>query len=318
MVNRIVAFVFLIFSLPAAADYGWIPKYETLFLRVGVDYFTTGENFGGDGSRLKLAEQNQPVHLDQYHFWVEPEYGIADGFSVYMHANYLGETLSPVSGISTVYASGGGTGDIYAGVKWNFYTKLPTLTFETRFKIPTYSYYPDTTTSLVEGDGDYSIDFRFHAGLRIPHFFMDASPGFIARFAGYPSQVEFHGMIGGTIPPMYILLFTDMFFSLGQNLFLDSSLNVHDAPGSGGSYALLSGGPNLVDLGIRIGVNLTKKYYLEAAVTQALYGQRAPNFFQFTLNLFAVFDFFKPDPRKRIREIPLNSPSDMYWEEEKS
>jgi hypothetical protein len=301
----------------AIADYAWIPKYETLFLRAGMDFYRTGANFLQDGSVQALSIDGTPVQLTDYRFWVEGEYGIADNVSVYLRTSYLSSSVDPVLGGQGQgsYLTGYGLGDVYTGVKWCVYSAAPTLTFETRLKIPTYSYYPNTANDLVLGDGDFSLDFRLHAGYRIPHFFIDLTPGIVARFAGYPPAAEFLGAVGITYAPLYFVLFTDMYYSLGDNLFLDDSLSVHDAPGTGGSYALLSGGPRVIDVGLRVGTNLTKKYYLEASVAQSLWGYRAANYFTFTLNLFVVFDFFTPDPRKKTRDIPLDAPTETYWDE---
>jgi hypothetical protein len=98
-----------------------------------------------------------------------------------------------------------------------------------------------------------------------------------------------------------------MYLSLGSNLLYDSSFLLHDAAGTGGSYARLSGSPNGFVIGGKAGVKLTEKIYLETTVKQSVLGKRFPVFFQGGLNLFVRFDFLQPDKRIKIKEIPFDS-----------
>ena len=295
------------------ADYAWIPKYDNLFIRLGGEFYRTGSNFLQGGAQQSLTLSGELVQLKEYQFFVEPEFGFVKDWSAYLHLNYQQSSIDSSVYSEPSFMLGSGLGDIYAGLKWNV-NASPTITFEARFKIPTYSYYALSVTDLVQGDGDFSVEGRVHAGYRFSNFFFSLAPGIIGRFAGYSPAFTFLGAAGFTFSPAYLVAIAEGYYSFVDVLFLDSSLAIHDAAGTGGSYARLSGSPSYFDIGLKAGMCFTQNYFLEAQVKQALFGKRAANFIDFSINFFAKFDFFKPEQKPRIKEIPLDSPPDTYWD----
>jgi len=115
-------------------------------------------------------------------------------------------------------------------------------------------------------------------------------------------------MAGARFVPVYFMTFLKGHFSIIEELLLDSSLDVHDAVGAGGSYALLSGSPDIFSIGVRGGVQIAKRYFVDISLEHAISGKRAPNFSRIGLNFLMTFDYYKkPRQRKRIKEIPFDS-----------
>lgn len=296
--------------LTCRADYGWIPKYKSLFLRLGIDYFRTSENFDSGGLRDDIRFQGTtPATLTDYRFWIEPEYGVAQDISVGLKTSLVVSSVDPQVVTSTVssFLGATGLGDVRLFMKWNVKRDLPLLTVETFFKMPTYSSSPLQADDLVFGDGSYDFGALLHIGYRIKKFFFTVAPGGVYRFGDYAPAAILQGALGGKYGPAHAVIFGDAFISFGDNLLYDSSPAVHNAFGTGGSYARLSGSPSLFTLGLKVGFNFSRNYFFEAALTQAVSGRRAPSFTQVGLNFLAVMNFFEVDRRIRIKEVPFDA-----------
>ena len=305
---KIFFFVIGLLSLaagPARADYGLIPNYENLTLKAGTDLYFTGENYLSDGTLAYVLYQNQPASLSDLRFWVEPEYGIAEDWSVLLHMGFVTDSLgSQTSGGQLL--SGSGLGDIWLATKWRLSASAPLLTIEGAVKFPTYTMVPAAADGLSLGDGNVDLAFKLHAGYETSHFLFLLSPGLLVRFGGYSTAGTIDAAIQYQIPGAYFRLFSDFLFSFDTgDLLLDTSPDIHDAPGSGGSYARLSGSPTGIYIGGKVGVGIVRSLMFETAISQAVGGNRYPNFFQVTADFSYSFDFFKPEVHKKLREIPL-------------
>lgn len=318
--RRLLGLFLLTVSCLARAEYGWLPKYQSLFLRAGFDYFHTSENYNSGGFREDIVFQSQLAELTDYRFWIEPEYGLAQDVSLGMRTSLVISSVDPqVSSPSGFLLGATGPGDIKFFLKWNVKRDLPLLTVETYFKLPPYSSNPLQPDDLVFGDGSFDFGGMLHVGYRIKRFFFTVAPGAVFRFGDYAPAVTFNGAVGLKYGRVHGVLFGDFFLSLGDNLLYDSSPNLHNAFGTGGSYARLSGSPTLFTMGAKVGVNLSQNYFLEAALTQAVSGRRAPYFTQVGLNFLAVLNFFKPEKRVKIREVPFDAkPEDSATSESPS
>ena len=97
------------------------------------------------------------------------------------------------------------------------------------------------------------------------------------------------------------------YFSLNKAA-TSSVVAFNGVQGSGGSFARLSKNPDLVSLGGRFGVFITKRTRLEAAATWAVMGSYAPNFFRGGLSWISDFDLYTPPARKtKVKEIPFET-----------
>jgi hypothetical protein len=296
-----------LFSVVAKADYGWMPSYESMYLSLGANYYKTNQNFTDSGLTQNIFYNNIPVQLNEYKIWVESEYGFAQDWSGRIRLNFFGGSVDSISGLGTGYLTGGGITDILAGVKWRVYRGLPTVTLETTVLVPTYSNILNNTTTLLGGNGNIDISFAAHVGYHRDFFLLSASPEFVFRSGGFAQAFDFKTAVGVRFSPVYFYLTTDLFLSMGTNLLYDPSALVHNAAGTGGSYALLSGSPNWFSIGGKGGIEMVKDLFLESTVEQALWGVRAANFFAVGVNLLLKLDFFQPDTRQKIKPVPFES-----------
>ncbi len=315
---RYLLVAFALCSSLALADYGWMPKDQNLFLGFGADYLRSASNFSTDGPRTAIRYQGVSSNYSALHFWVEPEYTFTPGWSGRLRLGVASNSTSAVSTGTTSNGSGsnsllsgGGISEILLGIKWRLSgAGQPSLVLEPTVKFPTNSNYVnaiDANTKLLAGDGSVDLGLALHAGYRKKHLLIAISPQFLMRTSSYAPAVFVRGAAGASFAGGYVLATTDYYASLGSNLLFDTSPSVHDAAGTGGSYALLSGSPSLFTFGVKGGVRVSKTAFVEATFRQAVWGIRAPYFFQFGLNGILTFDFKKPDPRVKAHEIPFDS-----------
>ncbi|MCB0404201.1 MAG: hypothetical protein KDD51_05400 [Bdellovibrionales bacterium] len=299
-------------SAPLYADYAWIPNYQTLFLRFGGEFFTTSENFGADGLRTDILYQrgafaNLPLRLNEFRFYVEPEYGFAKNLSLLLKGEFTVARIGPVSASEPSFGSSN-VGNVKGALKWRIHPKEPILTLEIGFGLPTASNDQSSlqVDDLLLNDGTFDLGLILHTGYRFDDFFVAFSPGLLLRSGGFPSALTVQAAAGGRFDSLYGFLFLNSIFSIQTGPLLDSSLSNHDALGGGGSYAKLSGGARGIDGGIKVGVNIEKKYAIELGVTQAFWGSQYPNFTKIGLNFLFVNSFFKEDKKIRVRGVPFD------------
>lgn len=297
----------LFFASVARADFGWMPPYQTIYFSTGASYFRTNQNFADNGVSQNILYNGSAVQLTEYKFWAETEYGFAQDWSGKIRLNFFSGSVDSLTGLGNGALTGGGIGDITAGVKWRIYRGAPTLTLETTALVPTYSTILNNTTTLLPGNGDIDVGVTLHVGYRRDYLILAASPQFVFRTAGYAQAFDLKTAVGIQFSPFYLYAITDLFLSMGTNLLYDPSPLVHNAAGTGGSYALLSGSPNWFSIGGKGGVQMIKDLFLEVSGEQSLWGKRAANFFQGGINLLLKVDFFQPEKKIKVKEIPFDS-----------
>jgi len=291
----------------AWADYGLIPKEKGLFLKLGMDYFHSSQNYNSDGQVEDIQLNGFLADLTEYRFYLEPELAITEDLALRARFNFISNQLNPTDEPDLDGIAGSGLGDIVAGVKYRVRNKSPQLTLETTFKVPTYSNIVDNVDDLLVGDGNVDVGLLLHSAFGSGRFFGTLTPGLLFRSGGFSSALTL-GLSGGVrFNPAYAYLFMNSIISLGNSILYDSSEDVHDAEGSGGSYSKLSGSPTGFDLGLKLGVRVAQSVFIESTFTKSLGGRRYPEFFQAGLNLLTILDFYQPDTRKKIREVPFDS-----------
>ncbi len=290
------------------ADYGWMPKDQGLFLSVGGDYFQSGDNFQTNGTHSPILYDGASSRYTAYHFWAEPEYTFTSNWSGRLRLGFISNSVSSNSGIN--FLSGSGISEILLGVKYRVTTSQPSLVIETTVKFPTTSNYVTAATAdtaLLPADGSVDVGLTFHGGYHHKALLLAVSPEFLVRSSGFAPAVFIRGGAGVSFPEGYFLATSDLYASLGTNLLFDSSLNIHDAAGTGGSYALLSGSPSVFTVGFKGGVRVVGNGFFEAFFRQAVWGVRAPYFYQIGINALITFDFHVADTRVKAHEIPFDS-----------
>jgi hypothetical protein len=85
----------------------------------------------------------------------------------------------------------------------------------------------------------------------------------------------------------------------------DSNPQVHDAAGSGASYALLNGSPTGLTAGGKIGISPIDNFRLEGQLAHSLFGNQFPDFISFGVNIMITFDFYHPQKTTHVREVPF-------------
>lgn len=274
--------------------------------------FTSSENFGADGVRTDILYQrgsfaNIPLRLNEFRFYVEPEYGFAKNLSFALRGEFTIGRIGPITASEPSFGSSN-IGNIKGALKWRIHPKEPIFTAEINFGLPTAS--NDQTSLAVDelllNDGTFDLGLVLHTGYRFDDFFVAFSPGLLLRSGGFPSAMTVDAAAGGRFNIIYGFLFLHSLFSLQTGPLFDSSINSHDALGSGGSYAKLSGGARGIDGGLKIGVNIEKKYAIELGFTQSFWGSQYPNYTKIGLNFLLVNSFFKEEKKIKLREVPFD------------
>jgi len=293
-------------TLNARADYGWIPEYHKLTMKAGLNLFRSSENFDTDGERADIRLGSGTAEFAETRFFLEPEFGIAEDWAIGMRAQFLSGSVDR-SSTGDLLASGGGLGDTYLWLKYNFKSSTPVVTLESRLKFPTGQGSGSAADDLVTGDGNFDANFVLHTGHRIGRVYFSLSPGFLARSGNYAPAITGEASFRVTFPRGYIRASLDGIFSLVEEELGDSSLAVHDAIGSGGTYARLSGSPTGITIGGVVGFRFFKQWAFEMGASHGVMGVRYPNGLTILTMLRSEFDFFEPETKKKIREIPLES-----------
>lgn len=310
-----ISLLCLTWTLVAWADYGWVPEFQKLQTKVGMTFTKGSENFESDGGRADIKVGSTPADFTETRFWLEPEYGIAEDWAVGLRAQFVSGSVESASSGNTL-ASGAGLGDTQAWLKYAIKTSYPILTMEGRFKFPNGTASPSATDDLVVGDGNLDAALVLHTGHRVGRVYFSLSPGFLARFGNYAPAVTGEASLRVTFPRGYLRAFMDGIFSLAEEKLNDSSIDVHDALGAGGTYARLAGSPTGITLGGVVGFRFYEQWAFEIGASHGVYGVRYPNNLNVLATLRTEFDFYKTETRKKIREIPLESDgSEKFYDE---
>ncbi len=304
-------FLLLLFVASSAfADYGLIPYYETLRIRTGFDYYRTSQNFMDDGTRQNLTYVRLPTQLTSAIFSLEPEYGIAQDWSIYARGKFLISNVNSTSSNTNVL-SNSGLGDTYMGVKWNG-NASPLITPEFYVKIPTGQSTQSATTDVVLGDGNVDIGFKVHIGDSTEDgFTFFGSPGFVFRSGGYSMAATLDLMGQYQYSVTYFQIFGGSILSFSPTALYDSSTQVHNALGTGGSYALLNGSPTGSFAGAKVGFVFYQDWAFEGGASFSFLGNRYPQYVNVSFGLILNFDLFNPPPRKKVHEVPFDTPQPL-------
>lgn len=297
----------LLFCTYSRADYGWIPRYKSLWAKLGVDYLSSKENFGSDGQRGDAAYQARLIEFTEFKFWAEAEYGLAQNWSAYLKMSANRGAIDPQTGAATAFPQSSGLGDIHVGSKWNLVRKPILFTVEIMAKIPTYSTSGLAADELAKGDGDFAAGLLTHGGFWAGKYLIfDLSPGFLFRSGGYNAQLLVNGMAEVIAHPVFFRLFFEYRYGLSKT---NPATVIANNPeiGSGGTFGRLSKDSDLFSGGAKLGFNMFRQYRMEVNFQQAIAGNRAPNFWQVGLNFFASWDFFKEEKKIRIMEVPFET-----------
>ncbi len=287
------------------ADYAWIPGYHQLQTKIGIDYFTSHENFGSDGVKSDLTSSGQLTTFKEYKFWAEAEYGFVKDWSALLK---IPITSGLVDTESETLFSGSGLSDVDLGLKWNLLSRKAVITFELTSKIPLYSTNNPQFGELVIGDGSFDLGTQFHVGYRFNrNFVVGFSPGLVLRSSGYESAFKATVFGGASWSPVYIRLGMDSYFSLSKPTTA-TLIDSNSTAGSGGSFARLSKSQDCIAMGTRLGVFINNQNRIEASAMGSIMGNYAPAYFKVGLNWVADFDLYKPEePKIKVKEIPFET-----------
>ena len=214
--------------------------------------------------------------------------------------------MTPI-GRNTSLLIGSGIGDFAGGLKCEVKSPPTSIVVEARIKHSPYSRFVSDTSELVLGDANLDFGLIAHLDRSFTRLFIDLSPGIIFRSGGYSMATRLSGGVGWKSKPLLIHGFIDSILSFEEALLFDSSAAQHDALGTGGSYAKLSGSPSGISAGVQLGLDISTRYEIIGELSHALWGKRYPNYIRFGLFLTMDFDLYAPENKLRLREVPFQS-----------
>lgn len=304
MKSKSLLLVSLFFCASALADYAWLPKEKLLILKTGWELFKSSENFDSFGGSRELLTDGAPSELSQTKLFLDAEYGFSNQWAGYFKAGFLDGNISEQAGGRSLL-SGSGLFDTNVGLKWRTQLEKPVFALEGGFSLPPYSVDSTNPGSLAVGDGVAGIVIKAHSGVKFRKVVLSVSPGLLFRFGGFSHQALLESAVSIVLRGFYFRLFESALFSLSKEAPISSALN--SEVGSGGSFSRLSNSPDLLSLGLKAGANLSSKFRGEAYFVKTVWGSQAPNGFTVGINLVSLLDFFEPDQREKIKEIPFSS-----------
>lgn len=316
MRSRIPPFLLCLslFAGVARADYGWIPEYMKLVGKVGLDFAKSSENFDSEGARTDIRAGSEAGSFSETRFWVEPEYGIAQDWTIGGRFGIVSGSVSSTATGNTLF-SGSGLSDTWLFMKYGISPVSPLLTLEAKAKFPTGFASAPNIDDLVAGDGNFDFGLVLHTGHKSGKMAFSLSPGFVARFGGYSPAATLDAAVQFNFPRGYVRAFGNTWVSFQESLLNDTAADSHDARGAGGTYARLAGSPTAVALGGLIGIKAIDDLAFEASFSHTLFGLRAPHGLKFGFLIKATFDFYKSPKVKKVREIPLDAESgDKFYQ----
>lgn len=295
----LLGILLLLLCVSARADYGWIPQYKKLITKAGIDVFKSDANFDTSGAVTALPSSGE---LRDTLFWLSAEYGLAESWSLGMEFPFFMSSLDSPAG---TLLEGSGLGDITAHLKWAVKPVTPILTFDLLFKFPSGSS-GGTSGALALGEGNFDVGLFLHSGHRGGNFLFSFSPGFLMRFGGYSPAAAGEVAFQYLFPRGYIRAFGLGVFSFQNVAGLDSSTDVHDAAGAGGSYSRLNSSPIGFSIGAKLGINVSQQVSLEFGASKSILGSRYADYFKAGGDVVLEFDFFEMPKAMKAKEVPFN------------
>jgi hypothetical protein len=280
-----------------------MPEWHQLWTSAGFGFFTSDTNFDTNGKKALLASNGKLALLNLSTINLGVSYGATADWSLNAELRYVFDSLKLVDGGTVL--SGSGLPDAVAAMKWRLNDGASPLVIElgARFPFKGESY---TANELAFGNGNTDLFLRVHAGHREGIVLVYLSPGLLARFGGYASAATANGGLELHFARGYFGVFGDFAFPFMKSHLLDSSDTSHDAPGSGGSYALLAGSPMGLAAGANFGLVFSPSVRLDVRASRSLLGERFPEFFSVNGALRVAFDF------DGSNDARANSPRRVY------
>lgn len=294
----------LLFCSLTHADYAWLPESQKLWLKTGWEMLSSSSNYSPDGISSDLLTASVPSELQQNQFFLDAEYGLGDGWSGLVRTSFLAAQIKSTQGSSLL--DGSGLADTTIGFKWQARKEKPVLALEVTVVLPPYSSTDLTTNELAIGDGAAGTALVAHLGTKTKRFAFSASPGLLFRYGRFSHQATLESAVSLVLKRIYFRVFQWSALSLSRET---SALNIqpgNSEPGSGGSFSRLSAAPDLLLFGLKIGYRISDKFRLEGNLGKTVWGRSSADSIRLGLALISHFDFFVPDTREKIREVPLN------------
>lgn len=302
---KALVFVISFFSIAATADYAWIPEYQNLWLKTGWEFFRSDANYSSEGDSTQLLTANVPSELKQNRFLLEAEYGLGDRWSGLVKTSVLNAQVQSLQQAGSLL-DGSGLADTSIGFKWQARQERPVLAVEAALILAPYSVGDLKGNELAIGDGVAGTALVGHLGTKAKHFVFSISPGLLFRYGRFSHQATLESALSLALRKFYLRAFQWAGISLTkENNPSNTSLN--NEPQSGGSFSRLSTSPDLLLVGLRAGYRISDKFRTEAHVAKTLWGHTAADSLRLGITLISTFDFFVPDTREKLREVPLNA-----------
>lgn len=280
-------------------------KEQNLLLQTGWELFKSDHNFSSDGERVALATNGRPSSLSQNTFSLLADYGVTDVWTFVFQTGVLSAQIFP-SGSGQDLSTGLGITDTGLGFRWLGRRSKPGIGIEGLLFFPPYSVSDLGNEGLAIGDGVANFLLRVPLSARFKRFRVYVSPGIKFRFGRFSHQVVIDSSLQFHLKKFFLGVFQEGAFSVTQNETLTNTA-LNSEPGSGGSFSRLALGPDLLHVGFKSGVRLSEKFELKGFFSHSVWGRSAADGLKLGLQLASYFDFFTPDDREKIREVPLNS-----------
>ena len=266
--------------------------------------FLSSANYSPDGISTDLLTASTPSDLQQNQFFLDAEYGLGDSWSSLIRTSFLTAQIKSSQGSSLL--SGSGLADTSLGFKWQARREKPVLALEATVVFPAYSNANLMNDELSLGDGVAGTALVAHLGTKTKRFAFSASPGLLFRYGRFSHQATLESAISLVLKRFYLRAFQWAALSLSREASAPSLQVGNSEVGSGGSFSRLSTNPDLLLFGLKSGYRISEKFRLEGTFAKTVWGRSSADSIRFGLALVSHFDFFVPDTREKIREVPLN------------
>ncbi len=305
---RVFFGIALLSSTSLYANYAWIPGWQHMWLAGGFDWLSSGQNDVASGQPgTPIVFQGDMVTWSRFRFFLEPEYGVAPDWAVHAKFQWVNSSISSLTVSQGAYLSGAGFGDTLLGIKRKLLFDPVHLTGEVSVTVPGNGLTPDQAQQLLLGNGAYAVSALAHLGYTNRFLYLAASPGVIFRFQGYAPALSFESAGGVAWRRYYALLTNDLGMALTDALLFDPNNYQHTTLGTGGTYGLLSGSPSFWAVGLRAGVRVAEKTFVEGFLKNTLWGVRTDDFVQLGLRAVIALSLH---PNKehtiKVHAIPLH------------
>jgi len=278
---------------------------KVLLLNTGWSLFKSDTNFGVDGDKVDLRTNGSLSSLTQHSFFLDLDYGLTEVWSVTFKTGLLSAQINPSSPLPGL-SSGLGLTDTGVGFRWQGRKRRPAVAVEGLVFFPPYSVAEMEPQELALGDGIAGIVLRIPLATRIRKLSLGITPGLRLRFGRFSHQFLVNSHQELRFKKWTLGLFEEGIFSLSKDPQLPNS-GLNAEAGSGGSFSRLSTAPDSLNLGLSAGHWVSEKVKLETFFSRTLWGQATADGYRLGLQVCSVFDFFTPDNREPIKEVPFNA-----------